>query len=90
MVRPNRLFIGAGKRRTTRHSVMFRTAAVVLVLSLVATLDSSGIGALSAWRDLPEPHGPKQGWGSAAGRGGDVPVAGRNGRNRSPCAPSTR
>ncbi|MGP4021731.1 LamG-like jellyroll fold domain-containing protein [Actinomadura sp. 3N407] len=58
--------------------MLFRAVAVVLVLSLVATLDSSGINALSAWRDLPDPHGPKQAWGTAAGRGGDVPVAGRN------------
>ncbi|MFA1551734.1 LamG-like jellyroll fold domain-containing protein [Actinomadura chokoriensis] len=78
MVRPNRLIIGSRARLTGRFSMLFRSVAVVLVLLLVATLDSSGLGALSAWRDLPDPHGPKQAWGSAKGQGGDVPSAGRN------------
>ncbi|WP_149256886.1 RHS repeat-associated core domain-containing protein [Actinomadura sp. K4S16] len=78
MVRPNRLIRGGRGRRGGRHSALFRAVAVVLVLMLVATLDSSGISALSAWRDLPDPHGPKQAWGSAKGRGGDISVAGRN------------
>ncbi|GAA4235684.1 polymorphic toxin-type HINT domain-containing protein [Actinomadura meridiana] len=78
MVRPNRLIIGGRARLTGRYSLPFRIIAAVLVLLLVATLDSSGHNALSAWRDLPDPHGPKQTWGSAEGRGGDVATSGRN------------
>ncbi|WP_158581437.1 LamG-like jellyroll fold domain-containing protein [Actinomadura spongiicola] len=96
MTRPKRLIIGGRTRRTGRPSTVFRAIALVLVLSLVATLDSSGHDALSAWRDLPDPHGPKQSWGSAKGRGGDIAVPGRNRtepkslRSRYPLATSTR
>ncbi|MFI0366733.1 DNA/RNA non-specific endonuclease [Actinomadura sp. 1N219] len=78
MVRPNRLIIGGRARLTGRYSVYFRIVAAALVLMLVATLDSSGHDALSAWRGSPDPHGPKQTWGSAEGRGGDVATGGRN------------
>ncbi|MFF5257942.1 LamG-like jellyroll fold domain-containing protein [Actinomadura viridis] len=58
---------------------MFKWVVAAVVVSLIASMDS-GTGALASWRDLPDPHGPRQAWGSAQDRGksGHVKSGNRN------------
>ncbi|GLZ15023.1 hypothetical protein Acsp04_52580 [Actinomadura sp. NBRC 104425] len=72
-----RLVPGTGARLSGRFSAAFKTLAAVMVLCLIASMDS-GTGALSSWRDLPDAHGPRQRWGSAKSGGSHIKDGPRN------------